>query len=103
MYGKSTKFGVREMTGILSLDTMYVIFNDVINFMSLFYLYNGDNLFHTFSIRIKFNNIVHVELPVKMSSQESSICYPPILLFGIKIILSWLFLSHDRLFKQQQT
>ena len=69
---------------------MYMIFNDVINFTQIF-------------IRIKFNNIVHVELPVKMSSQESSICYPPILLFGIKITLSQLFLSHNRLFKQQQT
>ena len=38
MYGKSTKFVVREMTGILSLDTMYVIFNDVINFMSLYFI-----------------------------------------------------------------
>ena len=80
-----------------------MLFNDVINFYeSVFHLYNGDNLFHTVFIRIKFNKIVHVELPMKMSCQESNICYPPILLFGIKIILSWLFLSHNGLFKQQR-
>lgn len=80
-----------------------MLFNDVINFYeSVFHLYNGDNLFHTVFIRIKFNKIVHVELPMKMSWGIAYTALLTILLFGIKIILSWLFLSHNRLFKQQR-